>query len=49
MTHIGYLVAGWSITVAAVGVYAGWVLMRGRALSRKVPKNRRRWMAPEER
>ncbi len=48
MTHVGYLVAGWSISVAAVVTYAGWVLMRGRSLSRRVPENRRRWMTPDD-
>ena len=48
MTHVGYLVAGWSVTVAAVVAYAGWVLLRGRSLSRRVPENRRRWMMPDD-
>ena len=48
MTHVGYLVAGWSITVAAVVAYAVWVLGRGRSLSRRVPESRRRWMMPDD-
>lgn len=48
MTHVGYIVAGWSITVAVVVVYAGWVLLRGRIMSRRVPENRRRWMTPDD-
>ena len=47
MTHVGYLIAGWSISVAAVLAYAGWVLLRGRSLGRRVPENRRRWMMPD--
>jgi len=48
MTHVGYLIAGWSISVGAVLAYAGWVLWRGRSLSRRVPESRRRWMMPDD-
>lgn len=44
LTHAGYLAAGWSIGLAAIGAYALSVLVRGRRLSRKVPPHRRRWM-----
>ncbi len=48
MTHVGYLVAGWGVTVTAVVSYAVWVLWRARVLSRRVPANRQRWMMPDE-
>ncbi|WP_420638509.1 heme exporter protein CcmD [Candidatus Poriferisocius sp.] len=48
MTHVGYIAAGWSVTVVAVVAYAGWMLLRGRRLSRRVPENRRRWMMPDD-
>jgi heme exporter protein CcmD len=34
MTHVGYLVAGYGITAAALGGYAWWVVARTRALRR---------------
>ena len=49
MTHVGYLIAGLGhIGWLAVVAYAGWVLVRGRSLSRRVPENRRRWMMPDD-
>lgn len=45
LTHAGYLAAGWSIGLAAIGFYALSVLVRGRALTKRVPPNRRRWMS----
>lgn len=43
MTHAGYVAAGWGGVAALVGVYAAWVLRRGRTLSRRVPPEERRW------
>jgi hypothetical protein len=43
MTHAGYVAAGWGGAAALIGVYAVWVLRRGRALSRQVPPEERRW------
>ena len=49
LTHAGYLAAGWSLGLAAIGAYAVSVVWRGRTLSRQVPEPRRRWMtAPVE-
>ncbi|MCY4163729.1 MAG: hypothetical protein OXE93_05890 [bacterium] len=48
MTHLGYLIAGWSVTVLAVVGYAWWVLARLRSLGRRVPANRQRWMMPDD-
>ena len=32
MTHVGYVVAGYTISAAAIGGYAWWVLARSRSL-----------------
>lgn len=42
-THVGYVIAGWSVTVATFGAYALWTVRRGRDLSRSVPPEERRW------
>lgn len=47
MTHIGYLIAGWSIGLGALGAYAVSVLVRGRKLSSQVSLERRRWMTSD--
>ncbi|HEY8546895.1 MAG TPA: hypothetical protein VIL36_17665 [Acidimicrobiales bacterium] len=39
----GYLAAGWGATVLLIGGYALVTLRRGRALSRRVPAEDRRW------
>ncbi len=44
MTHVGYLVAGWGITLGALGIYALRLVRRGRDLSTRVPDARRRWL-----
>ena len=44
LTHAGYLAAGWSLGLVAIGAYALSVVWRGRTLSRQVPVERRRWM-----
>ena len=33
----GYVLAGYGVTVGTLGLYAVWVLRRGRALSRSIP------------
>lgn len=48
MTHLGYLIAGWSIALGAIGLYAAQLVRRGRRLSRLVPPARRRWMTTED-
>jgi hypothetical protein len=40
----GYVVFGWAVAVAAIILYTAVILARGRALSRRVPPERRRWM-----
>ncbi len=44
MSYGGYILVGYAATVAAVGGYTLRVLTRGRALSRRVPPEDRRWM-----
>jgi hypothetical protein len=43
MTHVGYVAAGWGISLAVIGAYAARTIARGRALSRQVPPEERRW------
>lgn len=39
----GYVVAGYLSTAVVLGVYVARVLTRGRALSKQVPPEDRRW------
>jgi hypothetical protein len=39
-----YVAIGWAIAVLALVIYAAVVITRGRALSKRVPPERRRWM-----
>lgn len=41
--YVGYVAAGWIVTVGAFGLYAARVIQRGRALSKAVPPEERRW------
>jgi Heme exporter protein D (CcmD) len=43
MTHAAYVAAGWGGAAVVVAAYGAWVLRRGRALSREVPAEERRW------
>ena len=43
MTHVGYVAAGWGITLLALGAYALRTVRRGRSLSDRVPAEDRRW------
>jgi len=49
MTHLGYLLAGWGVTIGVGAAYAGSLLRRGRRLSARVPADRRRWMTADNR
>jgi hypothetical protein len=44
MSNWTYVWMGWGIATVTLVAYAGWVVARGRALSRRVPAERRRWM-----
>ncbi len=43
MTHVGYVAAGWGISLAVLGGYAVRTLRRGRTLAAQVPPEERRW------
>ncbi len=43
MTHVGYLVAGWGVSLAVIGLYARYVITKGRELTPLVPADKRRW------
>jgi len=43
MSDWGYVAMAWGITSAALVAYALWIVLRGRALSRRVPPEDRRW------
>lgn len=47
MTHLGYLIAGWTIGLGAIGLYALALMRRGRALAARVPAEQRRWITSE--
>ncbi|MFQ5556098.1 MAG: hypothetical protein ACE5GB_01075 [Acidimicrobiales bacterium] len=47
MTHLGYLVAGWGASLGVLAAYSVHLLLRGRALAARVPRERRRWMTSE--
>jgi hypothetical protein len=48
MTHLGYILACWVVSLVAIGLYSARLLQRGRALGRLVPESRRRWMTTTE-
>jgi hypothetical protein len=41
---MGYVAAGYSITAVVLGGYVVRMMLRGRALSKRVPPEQRRWM-----
>lgn len=44
MTNGGYVFAGYGIVLGTLAVYAVRTVLRGRALSKQVPPEDRRWM-----
>jgi heme exporter protein CcmD len=40
----GFVWLGWGITAAVLSSYAVWIVLRGRAVSRRVPPEDRRWL-----
>lgn len=44
MTHVGYLLAGWGISLGLLAIYTRSVLTRGKRLSAMVAPERRRWI-----
>lgn len=47
MTHPGYIVVAWVVSLVAIGAYSVWMVARGRALSKLVAPAKRRWMTTE--
>ncbi len=47
MTHLGYILTAWGVTLGTGAVYAVHLVRRGRSLARRVPADRRRWMTAE--
>lgn len=43
MTHVGYVIAGWTIPLVLLGAYAVRTVRRGRTLAAQVPPEERRW------
>lgn len=41
---MSYVIAGYSITAVVLVIYVVRMLLRGRALSKRVPPEERRWM-----
>jgi len=48
MTHLGYLIAGWGITLVVILVYLVSVFRRARSVASRVPPGRQRWMTSSE-
>lgn len=48
MTHLGFLVAGWGISLAAFAIYALSVMRRAKRLATLVPPERVRWMTGDD-
>jgi hypothetical protein len=44
MSEWGYVIAGWAVSAVVLVAYAAWIILRGRALSKDVPPEDRRWM-----
>ncbi|MCQ3807788.1 MAG: hypothetical protein OXB92_13625 [Acidimicrobiaceae bacterium] len=47
MTHLGYLLAGWGVSLGCGALYAVRLVLRGRRLSAAVPAGQRRWMTSD--
>ncbi|MCH7789687.1 MAG: hypothetical protein IH940_09615 [Acidobacteria bacterium] len=47
MSHVGYIVAAWALTLGVLALYSVTILRRGRKLSSEVPPARRRWMSTD--
>ena len=44
MSDWAYVAMAWGIAAVVLVAYAIWIIVRGRALSRRVPPEDRRWM-----
>jgi hypothetical protein len=43
MSDWGYVAMAWILTTVVLVAYAVWIIVRGRALSLRVPPEDRRW------
>jgi len=41
VSHVGYLIAGYSVVFGSLAGYAAWILSRRRALARLLPPDER--------
>ena len=48
MSHLGYIIAAWVLTLGTGAVYAVHLVRRGRSLARRVEPERRRWMTSDQ-
>lgn len=48
MTHLGYLIVGWGVSLGVGALYAVSLIQRGKKLAARVPHDRRRWMTAED-
>ncbi len=48
MTHLGYLLVGWGVTLGVGAAYSFRLVRRGRVVASRVPVSRRRWMTAED-
>jgi len=48
VTHLGYLLVGWGVSLGAGVLYAVRLIARGRRLGARVPAERRRWMTAKD-
>lgn len=48
MTHLGYLIAGWGISLGAIALYAVSLMRRAKELTARVPVERRRWITTDD-
>ena len=47
MNGAGYIIASWALVSGAIGAYALRLVQRGRTMTTRVPRERRRWMTTE--
>jgi heme exporter protein CcmD len=41
--YASYVLSGYGVVFASIAGYSVWLLRRGRAVSRRVPPDQRRW------
>jgi len=48
VTHLGYLLVGWGVSLGCGVLYAARLVLRGRSLAARVPAGQRRWMTSDD-